>query len=55
MRGELVGYEVQYLLPTDGLDSLTDVTENTGYSPPPQYPLPAFLLLFRLIFKSDVT
>lgn len=55
MRRGLIGYEVQYLLLTDGLGSLTDVTENTGYSPPPQYPLSAFLLLFRLIFKSDVT
>lgn len=55
MRGELAGYEVQYLLLTDRLGSLTNVTENAGYSPPPQYPLPAFLLLFRLIFKSDVT
>lgn len=55
MRWGLVGYEVQYLSLTDGLGSLTNVTENTGYSPPPQYPLSAFLLLFRLICKSDVT
>lgn len=55
MLGELAGDEVQYLLLTERLGSLTNVTKNAGYSPPPQDPLSAFLLLFRLIFKSDVT
>lgn len=30
------GFVAQDLLLTDRLDSVTDVTENTGYSPPPQ-------------------
>lgn len=53
--GFSVGYQAPYLLLTDRHGSLTNVTENMGYSPPPRCPLLAFLLLFRLIFKSDVT
>lgn len=50
-----VGFVEQYLSLRDRLGSLTNITESMGYSPPLQYPRSAFLLLFRLIFKSDVT
>lgn len=49
-----VGFVERDLSLTDRLGYLTNVTESMGYSPPPQYPRSAFLLLFRLIFKSDV-
>lgn len=49
-----VGFVERDLSLTDRLGYLTNITESMGYSPPPQSPRSAFLLLFRLIFKSDV-
>lgn len=51
------GFWGQTLSLMDRLGSLEDITENVGYPPrpaPSQHPLPACLLLFRLICDHDV-